>query len=418
MEAWFDKPDAKFIFQLKLYTETLVTSKDPKVIHMMFLQVRTHRPGGTSHAACSISDVYLRLQAVYNVITGTYPATDKEAVALAALQFQAKFGAHNSSSHKPGFLTNMIQEFIPGPHLEKRVQAVADWEKLLFHKHAFSTSTTPREGYLESLKKREYYGAVLFAVKQRYDRAMPKRVFLAIGRQGILLLRIPKSFTEGDMETLARFNLSDIYRWAYKTGQSFYFEVKVDGGEANPVYSFDTPEGKHMSDMLTDYAMALLREMGLNPDGTRRAKGKAGQAAAAAEATSAAAAEEAPAPEQMPTKAAMASDEATYAAVGGQAGALASAATRSGDAAEGAGAALVQAADAGAAAGPEPSPVESGPAEAFDLPMPEGWSRVLDEGSGQYYFFSSTTGESVWSYDEIPGTGKAEVQAQAAEAPQ
>lgn len=41
MEAWFDKPDAKFIFQLKLYTETLVTSKDPKVIHMMFLQVRT-----------------------------------------------------------------------------------------------------------------------------------------------------------------------------------------------------------------------------------------------------------------------------------------------------------------------------------------------------------------------------------------
>lgn len=40
MEAWYDKPDAKFIFQMKLYTETLVTSKDPKVIHMMFLQVR------------------------------------------------------------------------------------------------------------------------------------------------------------------------------------------------------------------------------------------------------------------------------------------------------------------------------------------------------------------------------------------
>ena len=38
-----DKPMAKFVFQLKLYTETLVNSKDPKVIHMMFIQVRTPR---------------------------------------------------------------------------------------------------------------------------------------------------------------------------------------------------------------------------------------------------------------------------------------------------------------------------------------------------------------------------------------
>ena len=40
MESWVDKPQAKFVFQLKLYTETLVASKDPKVIHMMFIQVR------------------------------------------------------------------------------------------------------------------------------------------------------------------------------------------------------------------------------------------------------------------------------------------------------------------------------------------------------------------------------------------
>jgi hypothetical protein len=40
METWMDKPNAKFVFQLKLYTETLVNSKDPKVVHMMFIQVR------------------------------------------------------------------------------------------------------------------------------------------------------------------------------------------------------------------------------------------------------------------------------------------------------------------------------------------------------------------------------------------
>ena len=33
LESWFDKPGAKFIFQLKLYTESIVASKDPKVVH-------------------------------------------------------------------------------------------------------------------------------------------------------------------------------------------------------------------------------------------------------------------------------------------------------------------------------------------------------------------------------------------------
>lgn len=50
MEAWFEKPLAKFVFQLKLYTETMVTSKDPKVVNMMFIQVRSER--GRGGAAC------------------------------------------------------------------------------------------------------------------------------------------------------------------------------------------------------------------------------------------------------------------------------------------------------------------------------------------------------------------------------
>lgn len=54
------------------------------------------------------------VQGVYHVITGAYPTVEKDAIALAALQFQAKFGMHNPSSHKPGFLKNMIVEYIPG----------------------------------------------------------------------------------------------------------------------------------------------------------------------------------------------------------------------------------------------------------------------------------------------------------------
>jgi hypothetical protein len=83
MESWFEKPDARFVLQCKLYTDTIINSRDPKIIHMLFIQ------------------------AVYNVITGAYPTNEKDAVQLAAWQFQAKFGGHNPSSHKPGFLSQV-----------------------------------------------------------------------------------------------------------------------------------------------------------------------------------------------------------------------------------------------------------------------------------------------------------------------
>jgi hypothetical protein len=41
MESWFGKPEAKFIYQCKLYTDSIINSKDPKIIHMVFIQVRT-----------------------------------------------------------------------------------------------------------------------------------------------------------------------------------------------------------------------------------------------------------------------------------------------------------------------------------------------------------------------------------------
>jgi len=59
----------------------------------------------------------LFIQGVYNVITGNYPTGDKDAITLAALQFQARFGPHNPSSHKPGFLSTTLVEYIPTAHL-------------------------------------------------------------------------------------------------------------------------------------------------------------------------------------------------------------------------------------------------------------------------------------------------------------
>lgn len=147
------------------------------------------------------------------MITGTYPTADKDAVQLAAWQFQAKFGGHNPSSHRPGFLSQTLVEYVPGPHMEKAGRkGAAEWEQLIFHKHAFSTSGVPRETYCGLLAKRDYYGAVMFAVKQKYDRSLPRKLFLGISRRGILLLRIPTDPINDDMETLARFPLVSEHR--------------------------------------------------------------------------------------------------------------------------------------------------------------------------------------------------------------
>ena len=184
---------------------------------------------------------------MYYVINGFYPTNEKDAVALAAIQFQAKFGAFNSNTHRPGFLTKLVQEFFPTELLRvtgKEAKTAEQWETLLFHKLAFSTTATPREAYLDTLKRRDYYGSSFFVVRQRFDRNLPKKLFLAVSRRGILLLKIPKSYTEGEMETIASFKLADVYRWAYKPAVNFYFEVKLDMAAAGPGALADRETGR------------------------------------------------------------------------------------------------------------------------------------------------------------------------------
>jgi hypothetical protein len=40
MEGWKGKPEAKFVFQCKLYTDSMIKSTDPKIVQLLFIQVR------------------------------------------------------------------------------------------------------------------------------------------------------------------------------------------------------------------------------------------------------------------------------------------------------------------------------------------------------------------------------------------
>lgn len=353
MESWEDSPDAKLVFQCNVFTESILKSSDPAVVRLLFIQ------------------------AVYSINTGVYPCNHADAVLLAALQIQAKFGAHNPATHKPGFLDNVFVEYIPAPLREKDPATPREWQEEIFKRHAVSMTENPMSAYLNLVSRRDYFGTTLFAVKQRSTKSLPKRLFLAIGRRGILLLKIPKDFTNSDgMETLAEFPLADIYRWSFKPGEEFSFELKLDDSPDMPVHKFETAEGEAMSNLLTEYALGLLREMGLNADGTKRIKPEPASSAAAAIAEPEPAASFSAAPD-------------AYAAVAGDAGALAQAATRS-----------YAAEEAGAAAAEEAAPAaeEAAPEEGEQLPA--NWTKEWDGGSEAYYYYNHATGESRWEPPE------------------
>ena len=67
---------------------------------------------------------------MYNVIVGLYPTSEKDVQALAAMQFQAKFGAFNRESHRPGFLGKLISEYVPADHISSGAQTAEAWETL------------------------------------------------------------------------------------------------------------------------------------------------------------------------------------------------------------------------------------------------------------------------------------------------
>lgn len=246
---WGENTTSRFVFTTKLYMHhTILGSADPKIEYMLYIQ------------------------AVYNVISGIYPTTPDQAVQLAALQLLAKHGPHKPEVHKVGYLSHQLIGFIP--HSVLGVRRASQWEEEIFEAHAALTFTKDeaRVEYCRILSERDYYGCAFFMVAQSFSRRLPKTLMIGISCKGIYVLE------RNDKVVLQKYRLSDIYRWGFKPETSFYFELKSPAG-SGPVYEFRTEQGHSMSDLLTEYAMALLKEMGLAGGAADAAKGAGGDGA-------------------------------------------------------------------------------------------------------------------------------------------
>jgi hypothetical protein len=229
---------AKIIYMMKLFMPTALEmiETDPIVLHLQYIQ------------------------SLHSVITGTHFYNEIPIILkLAALDVQAKYGPHDPSIHQVGFLTQRLQEFIPANLFGKKEKL--DWEEMIYKEHQALLSRDDLNAKLEYVKicqSWECNGCLFYEVRQTCLKSAPARVLLGINTNGIYLIN------PTDRSVLQKYKLSEVYRWGFKPGSNFYFEIKGSGQNVKgPIYEFGTTQGNRMSEMLTDYANALLHELGI-----------------------------------------------------------------------------------------------------------------------------------------------------------
>ena len=238
---------AKIIYMMKLFMPSALemVETDPIMLHLQYIQ------------------------GLHSVITGTHFANEiPTLVKLAALDMQAKYGPHDPSVHQVGFLTLRLHEFIPAHVFDKKEKL--DWEEYIYREHQsllHRTGLNAKMEYVKICQSWECNGCLFYEVRQTCLKGHPPRVLLGINTNGIYLLDV------NDRSVLEKYKLSEVYRWGFKPGSNFYFEIKGSGQNVKgPIFEFGTTQGNRMSELLTDYANALLTELGLANQQSKKAE--------------------------------------------------------------------------------------------------------------------------------------------------
>ncbi|RLN86832.1 hypothetical protein BBJ28_00008193 [Nothophytophthora sp. Chile5] len=223
------------------------------------------------------SDVGLYyLQAVQNVLGGSYICDLDAAVELAGYQLYCKLGGSQpanlaeityvpasllASRHLSGFAaaflpyrvecasaSKEIHEYIPRPLLSPSnratiAQRLLDSYNTFVNSWCVQSTQQARLAYLRLCKRQPFYGATLFHVRNSRQRSvLPVRVMLAINDMGIGILAADSD------EVLVLLPYADIANWGY-SANSFVFNV-VRGNEETE-YSFKTAQVRIQPEMGT-----------------------------------------------------------------------------------------------------------------------------------------------------------------------
>lgn len=261
-------PNAKFVFMIRLFMPCIYGLEYEDTLSRQLKRKLTLREYLSTAAIRDPALLYFQyMQAVYGVITGQYPTTEDIAINLATFHFNHKFGDFNPSSHKSGFLGGRVVEFIPIKLLKQK--SLEQWETLLleaiedkatnFDSEALKIS--PQRLYMNEIFPMIPFGCTLFKCKinsttstSPFVRSIPGDCVLGIHHLGIHV------FEKGSSRKLLRsFRIEEMSRWCFKGSEFFNFEIQ-SSSDISGILEFQTTDGKMISDLMTDYALAYVRE--------------------------------------------------------------------------------------------------------------------------------------------------------------
>jgi hypothetical protein len=191
------------------------------------------------------------LQAVSDVVTSRYPATEKDVTVLAALQLQANHGDFKKDVHVPGWLTAKLTDYMPKDLLMKKGKSSTklekEWEQMILAKFTKVSGFTPLEAklnYLDYVQEWVFYGATFFMVEQRQFKDYPSPLILGISCEGVLLMHPEKR------NALENYQFTDIVTWGHSDEK---FIVVVGNIVQQRKLIFKSPDGKAMNHLIHDY---------------------------------------------------------------------------------------------------------------------------------------------------------------------
>ncbi len=102
---------------------------------------------------------------MYHLLRGDWPIDVDSAIYLAGLLMQIRFGNFSPDRHKPGFLTEELNTFVPATLLHNQLKT-AEWERRIFKAHAGHTGRTDmtllHRLFLQYCWQWPFYGATVF----------------------------------------------------------------------------------------------------------------------------------------------------------------------------------------------------------------------------------------------------------------
>ena len=231
----------------------------------------------TSLRDLSALDVHLLrlvyIQNVHFVITGRYPVAIDEVATLAALEMQEKYGSFNPESHKFGFLSKSLIDYVPTPVFKSK--KLLEWENLILKCYADlspEARESPMQLYNAILYAKPYYGNSFFLVAPKmktFVKVMPnidQEVIVGISSFGVRVF----GKNQVDKAPLLEFPITKLFKWGFKPDMRFYIQAYDENGkepkDKSTVLKFMTNLGHSMSDLLSEYAEALMSEVKRNGD--------------------------------------------------------------------------------------------------------------------------------------------------------